>query len=148
MNKFLFIFFIVVFGLYIPFSRHPDYFDGLQAVATIHFKTDSLSGKELPFAEFSLNGQHLYSVKAGYLFRSLQEGEKRTVIYENADPETAAVYSWWGYWITWKELLACLIGYFVLFQAAKSIVSSPSEESIKELEEHAKRPKVKKPRYQ
>lgn len=147
MNKSLFLIFIVVFALYIPFSRRPDFFDGLQTMATIHYKSDSASGKLKPFADFSLDGHAHYSVRADYLFRSFTEGEQKTVIYENANPGAAAIYSWWGYWITWKELLACLVGYFVLFQAAKSIVSSPAPESTKELEDYAAKPKVRKSRY-
>lgn len=147
MNKFLFFFFVVVYCLYLPFSRRPDYFDGLKTPATIHYKLDSSSKKMQPFAEFSLDGKTRYSVQADYLFRHLKEGEQRTVIYENAKPEEGKIYSFWGYWLTWSELLACLVGYFVLFQAAKSIVNAPSPDSIKELEEYEKRPKVKKRKY-
>lgn len=149
MNKALVLIFIVVFGLYVPFSRRPDYFDGLKIPATIHFKFDSSSrqGTEKPFAEFTINGQKQYSIPAGYIFRSYNEGDKVEVIYENAQPEQGRIYSWWGYWITWKEILFCLVGYFVLFQAAKSIVNAPAAEAIKELEDYEKKPKVRKRRY-
>ncbi|GAB3347430.1 hypothetical protein GCM10027566_01730 [Arachidicoccus ginsenosidivorans] len=147
MNKALFFIFIVVFGLYVPFSRRPDFFDGLKTPAVIHFRLDSSTHKQKPFALFTLNGQTGYSVPAGYLFRSFNEGDKVEVIYENADPTKGAVYSWWGYWITWKELLFCIIGYFVLFQAAKSIVHAPAEEAMEELRNYEKKPKTRKPRY-
>lgn len=147
MNKALFLIFIIVFGLYIPFSRTPDYFDGLKTPATIRYKLDSNSHKQTPFAEYTLNGQTSYSVPAGYLFRSYKEGEKVVVIYENARPQQGAIYSWWGYWITWKELLFCLVGYIVLFQAAKSIVNEPAPEAIQELRDHEKKPKIRKRRY-
>ena len=147
LNRALFLIFIVVFGLYIPFSRTPDYFDGLKTPATIHFKQDSASRQAAPFAVFSLNGQVRYSVPAGYLFRSLKEGDRVTVIYENAQPEQGAVYTWWGYWVTWKELLFCVIGYIVLFQAAKSIVNAPAPEAIQELKDYEKKPKIRKSRY-
>lgn len=147
MTKALFLIFIVVFGLYIPFSRTPDFFDGLKTPATIHFKLDSSSQTQKPFAEFSLNAQTSYSVAASYLFRSFKEGEKVEVIYENADPSQGAIYSWWGYWITWKELIFCIVGYIVLFQAAKSIVNEPAKEAIDELREYEKKPKIRKSRY-
>jgi len=147
LNKALFIIFIVVFGLYVPFSRRPDYFDGLKTPATIQFRTDSSSHKLKPYAEFTLNGEARYSVPASYLFRSYDPGDQVEVIYENADPSKGAVYSWWGYWITWKELLFCIIGYFVLFQAAKSIVNEPAEEAMEELRNYEKKPKIRKSRY-
>lgn len=147
MNKFLFIFFIVIFGTFVLFSRHPDYFDGQRTPAVIHFLRDSASQKIVPKAIFTLNGKDSFAVNAAYLFRHFTDGEHVSVIYENADPQNAAVYSFWGYWITWKELLGCLVGYFVLFQAALAITSNPSQESIQELEDYAKKPKVKKRRY-
>jgi hypothetical protein len=147
LNKALFLIFIVVFGLYIPFSRTPDFFDGLKTPATIHFKADSASHKLMPFADFSLNGQTSYSVSADYIFRSFKEGQKVQVIYENANPAEGAIYSWWGYWITWKELLFCIIGYIVLFQAAKSIVNQPAQEAMDELRDYEKKPKIRKSRY-
>lgn len=147
MNKALFLIFIVVFGLYIPFSRTPDFFDGLKSPAMIHFKPDSVTQKQMPFADFSLNGQTTYSVPASYVFRSFKEGQKVEVIYENANPGEGAIYSWWGYWITWKELLFCIVGYILLFQAAKSIVNQPAQESIDELRDYEKKPKIRKSRY-
>ena len=146
MLRFLFIFFIVVFGLYVLFSRKPDFFDGVTTTATIHYMKDSTQ-KIQPYAVFSLDGKDTFRANASYLFRSFKENETATVIYENANPQNAAIYSWWGYWVTWKELLACIIGYIVLFQAAKSIVSNPSPEAMKELEEYEKKPKIRKSRY-
>jgi len=147
LNKALCFIFIVVFGLYIPFSRSPDYFDGLKTPATIHFRADSASRQQKPFADFTLNGQTEYSVPASYVFRSCHEGDKVEVIYENARPQEGRIYSWWGYWITWKELLFCLIGYTLLFQAAKSIVNAPAPEAMQELQEYEKKPKIRKSRY-
>ena len=147
MNKSLFLIFIIVFGLYVPFSRSPDFFDGLKTPAVIHYKVDSSTKTKQPFADFTLDGQKQYSVPGSYLFRSLSEDEKVEVIYENARPEEGRIYSWWGYWITWKEVLFCLIGYIVLFQAAKSIVSAPAPEAMDELKEYVKKPKIRKSRY-
>lgn len=147
MTKALSLIFIVVFGLYIPFSRSPDYFDGLKVPAVIHYKLDSSSRDQRPFAIFTLNGQTTYSIPASYLFRSYQEGDRVEVIYENAQPDQGRVYSWWGYWITWKELLFCLAGYIVLFQAARSIVNEPAPEAIQELKDYEKKPKIRKSRY-
>ncbi|MDE1192631.1 MAG: hypothetical protein PW786_10910 [Arachidicoccus sp.] len=146
MTKFLFIFFIVVFGLYVLFSRRPDFFDGEKTEATIHFLKDS-TNKIVPQAVFTLNEKDVYYADAAYLFRSLKENQKVTVIYDNSNPKLSAIYSWWGYWITWKELLGCIIGYIILFQMSKAIIQNPSPEAIKELEEYEKRPKIRQRRY-
>ena len=129
-----------------PFSRDPDFIDGLKTPAVIHFQADS-TGRMTPIAEFSLTGQQTFRVPADYLFRSFTEGEKVVVIYENANPAEGAIYSLWGYWITWKELLFCVIGYILLFQAAKSIVSAPAPEAMQELRDYEKKPKIRKSRY-
>ncbi|AYD46778.1 hypothetical protein [Arachidicoccus soli] len=147
MYKFLFAFFIVVFGLYLLFSRRPDYFDGKMTTAIIHFERDSAMHTLRPKAFFSLNAKDSFSIDPTYVFRHFKENEKVTVIYEDATPQNAAVYSWWGYWITWKELLACIIGYFILFQAALSIVKNPAPEAMQELEDYRNKPKERKRRY-
>lgn len=147
MSKALIIIFIVVFGLYVPVSRSPDFIDGIKAPATIHFMKDSTSGKSAPFAAFQLTGHPPYHVPAAYPLRSLKEGESVTVIYENAYPDQAALYRFWGYWITWKELLFCIVGYVLLFMAAKSIVNEPAKEAMEELENYRKQPRIRKPRY-
>ncbi|HEY0299272.1 MAG TPA: hypothetical protein VGB84_08640 [Arachidicoccus sp.] len=146
MLRFLLIFFIIIFGLYVLFSRKPDFFDGDTTTATIHFLKDSTQ-KLQPFAVFTLNGKDTFQINAAYLFRSLKENQNVTVIYENSNLQNAAVYSWWGYWITWKELLGCIAGYFILFQAALSITKNPSADAVKELEDYEKKPKIKPRRY-
>jgi len=96
--------YITCFGLYVLFSRQPDYFDGEKTKATIHFTKDSATGKLYPAAVYKIN-QVRYSFNAAYLFKTYQEGEDISVIYEASQPEKAAVYSLWGYWFKWSEIL-------------------------------------------
>jgi hypothetical protein len=147
MYKFVVILFLVCFGLYVWFSRRPDYFDGQFTTGIIHFSQDSVGKKIIPNATYFITGKGDFTIGADYLFNNLKEGEKVKIIYDTAKPENAAIYSVWGYWINWREVLACLAGYFLLFYGALKITRNPSEEALKELEEEAKNPRKKRPKY-
>lgn len=140
MYKLLVVLYVTCFGLYLLFSRQPDFFDGERTPAIIHFAKDS-TGKEKPFAVFSL-GKTEQRVDASYLFRSYREGEKVQVIYETSQPQYAAVYSWWGYGITWGELVGSVVLLLVAFQAAVQITKHPDPQAIIDQEE--KLPKRRK----
>jgi hypothetical protein len=94
--KLIIILYFICFGLYILFSRQPDYFDGEKTKAFIHFTKDSATGKPYPAAVYRIN-KISYSVNAAYLFRTYKEGEQINIIYEASQPEKAAVYSLWGF---------------------------------------------------
>ncbi len=142
MNLKLIFLFLLMFLLYIPFSRNPDYFDGKFTTAAV-VGSDS---KNLT-AIFSLNGKNTIQYNPSYPLRKLSEGQRIKTIYNTSNPENAAAYRFWGYWITWKELLILPLGYFILFMAARAITSNPSPEAIRELEEESKKPKIRRPRY-
>lgn len=136
MNKFLITLYLVVFSLYILFTREPDFFDGETGHAIIHFAKDS-TGTTLPFAVYSV-GKQEYRINADYAFRSYYAGDKEEVIYNPEAPEKAAVYSWWGYWVTWQELLGSIVLLIVLFQIARSVTRNPTPEGLlSELEDSA-----------
>lgn len=78
------------------------------------------------------NGLRNYAIDARYVFRRLPEGEQVTVIYENSDPGRAAVYSVWGYWFRWGELLMTILLYIGLFQVALALNRNPTPESVME----------------
>lgn len=141
MNNKIIALFILIFLLYIPFSRNPDYFDGKLVIAVVHKNTNTTK------ALFNINNKDTFSYNPSYLFNSFKTGEKIKTIYATNNPHNAAHYSIWGYWLTWKELLILPIAYIILFQIAKAIVANPSEDAIKELEEESKKPKIRKPRY-
>lgn len=131
MHKIAIILYLTCFSVYILFSRQPDYFDGELTVAKIHFINDSTSNTLTPFAFYTLNKKN-YSIDASYLFRNLQEGEKVDLIYEVAKPEKGAVYSWWGYWLTWGEILFSIGLLIAMFYIAVSITSNPTPEAVME----------------
>ena len=135
MIKLIIILCIICFPVYILFSRQPDYFDGEKATATIHFLNDTATHNIQPFAAYTVNKTN-YAVNAAYLFRSYKEGEVVTVIYEASQPAKGAVYSVWGYWLRWGEILFSIIFLVVMFRIAVTITSNPTPEAlIEQLEE-------------
>lgn len=142
MYKFISILYFVIFSLYVWFSRQPDYFDGEFAPATIHFVQDSVSQKQIAKASFTV-GTASYQVNADYLFHNYQEGERVEVIYELSNPKKAAVYAFWGYWLTLGELIASIAMWFVLFQVAVGITKNPTPEALLEQLEYIPQKKTK-----
>ncbi|MGN6618209.1 MAG: hypothetical protein ACTHJ5_13630 [Ilyomonas sp.] len=123
-----------IFSLYIVFTRQPDIFDGIHTEGIIHYAKDS-TGKTVPEAFFSIDHQSI-SFNADYLFRNLKENEKVKIIYDPSQPQKAALYGIWGYWLRWGELLASLVLLIGLFKISKAITSHPTPEGLlSELEE-------------
>lgn len=129
MYKGIFILYLVCFGCYILFTRQPDYFDGEKAPAAIQYVADSATGKMVHIARFS-NGYRTYTINADYYFRSLETGDKVTVIYELDHPERAVVYTFWGYWIGLGELIGSVVFLVLSFQVALAITKNPTPESL------------------
>lgn len=78
------------------------------------------------------DGRNRHSIDARYLFRQLTVGERVEVIYESGTPSRGAVYTFWGYWLGWKELLYSVVGYAVLFLVAIAITNNPTPEAVME----------------
>lgn len=127
----------VCFVLYIIYSREPDYFDGEINIATIHWQKDSLENILIPKAIFIENNT-VYAIDARYVFRNLPEQKKVKVIYKTHKPSEAKVYSWWGYWIDWKEIFFSIILLIILFQIAVSINKNPTPQALVEQMEYKK----------
>ncbi|HEX5153302.1 MAG TPA: DUF3592 domain-containing protein [Parafilimonas sp.] len=131
-------FYIICLGLYIFFTRQPDYQDGEFTTGIIRYIKDS-TGKPAAKAIFSA-GRNQDTIAAGYSFRHLKEGQTVKIIYETSDPSKAAVYSWCGYWLQWDELLASFLIPLFLFYAAKAITAGPTPEAVVEELEMQKPP--------
>ena len=145
MIKNVIILFLVVYGLYVPFSRQPDYFDGEMSRAIIHHVYDSVQHKKVAVAFYDID-KHNYQIRADYPFQTFREGEKVKIIYDDTAPENASLYFVWGYWIRWKELLSIVVLFGSLYYLAVSITSHPTPESLLE-ELEGNKPKPRKPRY-
>ena len=140
MYKTITIIYIALYGCFVLFARQPDYFDGEITNATIHLVKDSATNALKPIATFSV-GSSKYTAAASYPLRFVKEGDELKIIYESANPKKAVVYSVWGYWILWDELLVSLTIYLVLFQVAVGITSNPTPEALMEQLEY--KPKAK-----
>jgi hypothetical protein len=58
-------------------------------------------------------------------------------------PAKGAVYHWWGYWITWQELIGGVVLIILLFQLAKAITQNPTPEALLEQMEYKEERKKK-----
>ena len=143
MYKGIVILYLVCFSLYIVYSREPDFIDGEKTTATIHWLQDSIAQEKIPKAVFIVDRKE-YSVDARYVLRNLPEGKRLEVIYNPAKPKQAAVYSWWGYMITWGELIGSIVLLVALFQVAVAVTKNPTPESLIEQLEYKE---VKKTKY-
>ena len=137
-------FYLICFGLFIFFTRQPDYADGEFTTGAIHFIADSVSQKPVATASFMVDKKS-YVINAAYALRNLKEGEKVSIIYETSNPQQAAVYSWWGYWIKWNELIAWILIPFILLKITKEITNNPTPEAL--IEDIEMNKPVKRRRY-
>ena len=136
-------FYIVCFALYIFFTRQPDYLDGEFTTGTVHFAEDSVSKRPIGKASFTVDTAY-YLITAAYPLRDLTEGEKVNIIYEAANPQQAAVYRWWGYWIKWDELVASILIPVIFLFAANAITRNPTPQSLIEQMQTEKFPNRRK----
>ncbi len=89
---------------------------------------------------------HTYSINTEYPFRSFSKGENVLIIYETAMPGHASLYSFWGYWIRWQELLSFVLMFVFFYVLAVNITGNPTPESLlEELEGNQTKPR--RPRY-
>lgn len=126
MTKTILTFYLVMFGIYVLFSRQPDWFDSELYPATIHAVTDARNTNKVYKAVYTYNSME-FSVEAAYPLRVLAEGDKVEVIFEYNNPRKASFYAWWGYWIKWEELIVSAILCIVLFQIAVAVNINPDE---------------------
>jgi len=127
MLKLLFSLYFTCYFCYIFYTREPDYFDGELVAAII--KIDSKTNKATANYTIALKQ---YSINANYPLRKLQDQERVEIIYNPSKPETASIYTLWGFWFTWSELIMSAVLLLGLFQLAVSINKNPTEDLLQE----------------
>ncbi|TAF52838.1 MAG: hypothetical protein EAZ62_05490 [Sphingobacteriia bacterium] len=142
MYKGLIFLYLVIFGCYILFTRQPDYFDGEKLPASIVLRAQKRGEAPLAFARYEFNGQH-YLLDTRYWGKDFEAGQKLTVILEKEHPKKAAVYGFWGYWLSGAELLWSMVAGVLLFQVAVSITRNPTPEALIEQLEYTPEKKTK-----
>ena len=138
MFKALLSLYFVCYACYIFYSREPDFFDG--EITTGKITNDKFGNKKANFYV----GEKLYSVDASYLFRPLDTNQTVTIIYLPYHPEKAAIYSFWGYWFRWSEILMSSVLLLSMYQLSVSITNNPSASAIAA---EAEETNFKKPKY-
>lgn len=141
MNLKIFLIFVLIFLLYIPFSRSPDYFQAKYASAIIQEDNEILK------ATFSPDKKSIIQVPLNSISSRYKPGMHVKVIYDPMQPQKASIYSFWNYWLKWQDVVLLPLGYLLLFILARAITANPSPEALKELEEERKKPKIRRPRY-
>lgn len=84
-----------------------------------------------------------YQINADYPLRKLKDGESVELVYNPSKPEMAAVYSLWGYWFSWGELIMSVVLLLGLYKLATSITQNPTEQALKDQMETTDKPKKK-----
>jgi len=140
MFKVILFLYIICFGCYIIFSREPDFLEAETASGTIIKQNNKW------LVQYNVGDTSL-TANAEYTLRRLVPGEKVTVIYNPANPESASLYRFWGYWLQWNELIMSIICIIVGYVIAATVTNNPVPEALME-EEEASRNKPRKSRYE
>ena len=118
------------------FLREPDFFESEKITVSIidsnnHYKANYIIENRT------------YTINANYLFKRFKNGEKITVLYNPQKPQLANVYSVWGYWLRWEELLVSIFLIIGLYYLATSITQNPNPESLLQQMEEEDKPQRK-----
>jgi uncharacterized membrane protein len=127
------ILYLVCLGIYIFYTREPDYLDSEIYPARVHYHTD-----KQPYADFTFDSKP-YSIQA---INGYTQNQVVSVIFNPAQPATGKLYTLTGYWINLKEILVSLAVYIALFLVARSITDNPTPEAV--MEQMEPRPKKRK----
>lgn len=125
MIKSAIILFLSCFLVYLPFSRHPDYFDSETSPAYIQKSKGKL------VATFEEGGK-TYSIPLDAKKFTNKVGSRLEVIYEVSAPENASINQAWGYWFKTNELLFTFGVFVVLLGVAYATTHRPDPSSLAE----------------
>ena len=123
--------FFVCFGIYILFSRQPDYFSSDTAIGTIQktpitdtsiLRKHHIAPADYPVVKYAVGKQEYYlNEKDNVLAKVGLSESKVTVIFDADYPEKAAIYKLSGYWIVLDEVAVFLLAYALLFGVAIAV---------------------------
>ena len=134
--------FFVCFGIYILFSRQPDYFSSDTAIGTIQktpitdtsiLRKHHIAPADYPVVKYAVGKQEYYlNEKDNVLAKVGLSESKVTVIFEADYPEKAAIYKITGYWIVLDEVVIFLFAYALLFGVAIAVTGKSKSETLEE----------------
>ena len=126
MYKAVVILYIVCFGCYLLLSRFPDYFESDFIKGTVQANSFSDAEKEKSLIiSYKVGSELLHYQTNMWLWKDYNIGDKVTMIYNPSIPQMASVYSIFGYWIKWPELIFTAGFFILLFLIAKYITGNP-----------------------
>jgi hypothetical protein len=123
MKKAVVILFVVCYGLFVLFTRQPDFFDAEFTVGKVKIENS------IPYIFFTEYGKEYKIKNDHYYWMSLKQNEEVKIIYSVANPNEAAYYTLFSYWFLWHEILISLIVFIILFLGAVSINKNPEVEN-------------------
>ncbi len=123
MLKNILLLYIICFGCYVLFTREPDFFESEKINVPI------IDSNNFYKATFVIENK-TYTVNANYLFRKFNNQPIATIIYNPQKPQKASIYSIWGYWLRWEELLVSSLLIVGLYYLATSITQNPDAASL------------------
>ena len=89
----------------------------------------SLRKGDHPVVEYRVGQQTYYCNGSKNLLSKLFSPEgQTTIIYNPGEPESAAIYRFFGYWLTAGEILFSIGGYIILFVIAVGIGGNKNDE--------------------
>ncbi len=130
--------FFICFGIYILFSRQPDYFSSDTATGIIQnsktldtsiLKQYHIVSGDYPVVKYAVGNQVYYlNGKNNRLVKVGLRESKVQVIFDADYPEKAAIYKWLGYWIVLDEVVIFGVAYLLLFGIAIAVTGkNPGE---------------------
>ena len=125
MIKSAIILFLVLFLVYLPFSRTPDYFDSETIPALIEKRGAII------VASFQEAGKSYWIPLPTEKFKT-KIGQRTEIIYELNQPEHAKLNQAWNYWLVPSELAFALGIFIVLLGVAYATTNKPDPSSLAE----------------
>ena len=125
MIKSAIILFLVLFLVYLPFSRTPDYFDSETIPALIEKRGAII------VASFQEAGKSYWIPIPTEKFKT-KIGQRTEIIYELNQPEHAKLNQVWNYWLVPSELAFALGIFIVLLGVAYATTNKPDPSSLAE----------------
>lgn len=131
--------FFVCFGIYILFSRQPDYFSSdvakgvlvnTKGLSSTVLQQNKIERGDYPVIKYVVGSQQFYLNASGNVLAKIGIKDKDIVVIYEADyPEVASIYKGFGYWLVLDELITCLVIYAVLFAVAIAVTGKNKSEA-------------------
>ncbi len=140
MYKGLIFLYLVIFSLYVLFTRIPDYYEGEYIKGVVSQASFSSSNNTpLVVVDYNVGSEKLQYKTNTWFLKKYKPGQIVTIIYNPAEPSVSCIYAFIGYWVKWPELILTAVFFIILFIAAKTITGNNGDEHLTDEEIGKKR---------